>query len=137
MTFVGLAIFKNGARQLRLYQKEFNLVKTDLRLYQNYVLLNHIGLDYFKTKSLYALEVETLRELVPVLKNGKMRGKTLAFFDYGGKLAKLEGKYKNELAEVFWNNKDRKEYIGYLKENLTFVEKKESSNMSVYIFKIE
>jgi hypothetical protein len=81
VTVQAYRFLKNTSKQLEMIQKEFHKSEYDILLFQNRVLAGHIGLEYFRTKTVLAENASDLRHLLKNIKSTSS-GKRIAFYEF-------------------------------------------------------
>ncbi|MDH5654777.1 MAG: hypothetical protein OEZ34_02640 [Spirochaetia bacterium] len=79
MTYLGFAFAGRVQKQLAGVQRQFNSVESDYRIYEDSLLMSHVGFEYFERKILYSRFDESHRLLIDKLKKTE-KGKTICYY---------------------------------------------------------
>ena len=79
-TIAGYVVLRNATRQLRAVQRDIGRVKADLLLFQDSLLMQHIGLSYFDRQALLVEHTAGLDDLIKKLKD-RHPGETIAYLE--------------------------------------------------------
>lgn len=131
--FTGFKFFEVGAKQLKKFQTEMEAVKTDIRVFQNFYLANHMGSSYLKNSSVLITEEKALQEFIDKVLTLK-KGKTLGFYHSDFQYAKNSSMVSEEMKTL---EKGKEFYLRILGEKLKFIKKHEQKHVTVYEYKIE
>jgi len=136
--FISLVLFYAGfkfttvaTKQLKQYQTEIDSVKADIRIFQNFFLINHTGTSYLKTVNLLISKEE---ELTIFLKNLKEKNKKGTVVFYNSDFHYI----KDPNLNLYKMKPEEKEsYLNLLGTNLKFIQLHKLQFIEVYEYKIE
>ena len=99
-TLVGFGILRNATRQLRIVERDIAKIRADVLLFQDYLLMGHLGVTYFSRTALLARKTDELDKMGQQLRAARP-GATVAFLETKPPTAKSAGKMA-ELVAPQW-----------------------------------
>lgn len=136
--FISLVLFYAGfkfttvaTKQLKQYQTEIDSVQADIRIFQNFFLINHTGTSYLKTVNLLISKEE---ELGVFLRNLKEKKKKVTVAFYNSDFTYI----KDPDLNIYRMKPEEKEaYLNLLGVNLKFVQLHKLQFIEVYEYQLE
>lgn len=96
----------------------------------------HLGLDYFKTHSMLAMNPAALRNFVVMLRKHKLQGKTVAYFEFGERFQKYARAFKDRSALGPRYHQQQEEYRRIIRSEFKLLRIKKMRNSTARVYRI-
>ncbi len=131
LSFAGFKFLTIATKQLKQFQSEIDVVKSDVRIFQNSFLINHTGTGYLDTANVLIFTKEDLSIFLKNVKEKKI-AKSISFYHSDFTYVK-----NPELFSYRMKPEEKEAYLKLLSSELIFTGVQTLKQIEIYQYKLE